>query len=213
MLVSLEDVLADPTLDAAGPVVLAGEHQLSRSVRWVHTSEVLDIAELLSGGELLLVGGVSLASASREERVAYVRGLAARGVAGIAIETSTYLTAVPHEMVEEAVRLDFPLVELRRVVRFVEVSQAVNGQLVNESVRRLQLADGVAPTLADALVSGADLAGLLDVLATRVTADVELASATGDELGASHPAGAGEPLDQPPLTTPGTAGGVSVAVR
>src|SRR3954453_1426382 len=174
MLVSLEDVLADPTLDAAGPVVLAGEHQLSRSVRWVHTSEVLDIAELLSGGELLLVGGVSLASASREERVAYVRGLAARGVAGIAIETSTYLTAVPHEMVEEAVRLDFPLVELRRVVRFVEVTQAINGLLVNESVRRLQLAAEMSHALARGLSNGAELPELMQILAVEAQADTKL---------------------------------------
>jgi purine catabolism regulator len=212
MSLPLREVLDEPTLAAAEPLVLAGQDRLDAPVSWVHTSEVLNIAELLRGGELLLVGGIALATAGEPERRQYLRSLAARGIAGIAVETGGRLPAVPAEMVDEAARLGLPLVELRRVVRFVEVSQAVNGQLVNESVRRLQLADGVAHTLADALVSGADLAGLLDVLATRVTADVELASATGDELGASHPAGAGEPLDQPPLTTPVIAGGVTVAV-
>ena len=53
----LREVLKDPTVVAAEPVVLAGRTRLGRLVTWVHTSEVLDIATLLRGGELLLVGG------------------------------------------------------------------------------------------------------------------------------------------------------------
>jgi len=212
---SLEDVLADPTLDTADPVVLAGKSELSRSVRWVHTSEVLDVAELLRGDELLLVGGVSLASASREERVAYIRGLASRGVAGIAIETGSYLAAVPDEMVEEAVRLGFPLVELRRVVRFVEVTQAINGLLVNESVRRLQLAAGVSHALALGLSNGAELPELMQILAVEAQADTKLTAPSGEvlaeaQLAADEPTptrGAGQPV-----TAPVSSGGVTVAL-
>ena len=212
MSLRLSEALDEPTLAAAEPLVLAGRDGLDAPVSWVHTSEVLNVAELLRGGELLLVGGIALAQADEPERRRYLRALAERGIAGIAVETGGRLGSVPAEMVDEAQRLGLPLVELRRVVRFVEVSQAINGQLVNESVRRLQLADGVSHTLAEALVSGADLARLLDVLAAHVRADVELVSATGDDLGASHPDSAGDPLDQPPLTAPVMAGGVTVAV-
>lgn len=51
---------------------------LSRPVRWVHSSEVLDIAPLLSGGELLLSGGQALAGVTAERQADYVRDLAAR---------------------------------------------------------------------------------------------------------------------------------------
>ncbi len=215
MPVPLEDVLSDPTLVDADPLVLAGESQLSRLVRWVHTSEVLDIAELLQGGELVLVGGVSLATASREQRVDYVRGLAARGVAGIAIETGSYLTAVPDEMVEEAARLDFPLVELRRVVRFVEVTQAVNGLLVNESVRRLELAAGVSHALAVGLSNGAQLPDLMRILAAEAHADTKLTAPSGEVLAEAQLV-----PDEPsptretgqPVTAPVSSGGVTVAL-
>src|SRR6185503_14745045 len=115
---------------AAEPLVLAGRTRLGRMVTWVHTSEVLDIASLLRGGELLLVGGVSLATATADERRAYIRELAEVGAAGIALETGTSIPAVPEEMITEAERVGLTLIQLERVVRFVEVTQAVNGQLV-----------------------------------------------------------------------------------
>jgi PucR family transcriptional regulator, purine catabolism regulatory protein len=70
--------------------------------------------------------------------------LSARGVAGLAIETEHRLPSVPVEMVEDAERLGLPPIELRKVVPFVAVTEAINGLLVNESVRRLQLADRVS---------------------------------------------------------------------
>ena len=121
----LREVLRDPTVVAAEPLVLAGRTRLGRLVTWVHTSEVLDIATLLRGGELLLVGGVSLATASPAQRVTYIQDLAERQVAGIAIETGGRLPTVPEEMVTEAERRHLPLIELRRVVRFVEVTQSI----------------------------------------------------------------------------------------
>src|SRR5690348_1561945 len=118
MSLSLSDLLADPTLAGADPVVHAGHERMSAPVRWVHTSEVLDIAQLLRGGELLLVGGGGLAEASEEDRRRYIAELAERGVVGLALETGTRLPSIPTEMVDEARRLDFPLIELHAVVRF-----------------------------------------------------------------------------------------------
>lgn len=180
MALALRDVLADPTVASSDPVVLAGHDRLSTPVRWVHTSEVLDIAGLLRGGELLLVGGASLAEASEEVRRRYVAELAERGVAALALETGTRLPQVPPEMVDEARQRGLPLVELHAVVRFVEVTQAINSGLINESVRRLQLADQVSHALAAGLADGADLAGLAAVLAKVAHADVRLTSPSGE---------------------------------
>lgn len=180
MALALRDVLADPTVASSDPVVLAGHDRLSTPVRWVHTSEVLDIAGLLRGGELLLVGGASLAEASEEVRRRYVAELAERGVAALALETGTRLPHVPAEMVDEARQRGLPLVELHAVVRFVEVTQAINSGLINESVRRLQLADQVSHALAAGLADGADLDGLATVLAQVAHADVRLTSPSGE---------------------------------
>jgi purine catabolism regulator len=214
MSMPLKDVLADPTLVAAEPVVLAGWAQLRQLVTWVHTSEVLDIATLLRGGELLLVGGVSLATASHEERVAYVREIAVRKVAGIAIETGTRLPEVPREMVQEAGRLGLPLIQLRRVVRFVEVTQTINSQLVNGAVRRLQLADQVSHALALGLANGNELPQLMQILADEAQADARLTAPNGEVLAEVHLAPQ-EPDTLPagtPLVAPVNSAGVTVAL-
>jgi purine catabolism regulator len=209
----LRVVLTDPTLADAHPVVRAGANNLDRPVTWVHTSEVLDIASLLRGGELLLVGGVSLATATADERRAYIRELAEVGAAGIALETGTSIPAVPEEMITEAERVGLTLIQLERVVRFVEVTQAVNGQLVNESVRRLQLADQVGHALATELAEGGETADLLTVLAEATNADCVLTTPTGQVIAEAGPpvASAGTNLTAP-LSCPITSAGVTVAV-
>jgi len=210
----LQDVLDDPTLAAAEPVVLAGASRLSGLVGWVHTSEVLHVASLLRGGELLLVGGVSLATAGREERVAYIRDLAGHGAAGIAIETGSHLAEVPPEMTAEAERLGLPLIQLRRVVRFVEVTQAINGLLVNESVRRLQLADQVSHALALGLARGAELPELMEILATEAQADTRLTAPNGEvlaEVQATPEEGGPSAVGQP-IVAPVNSAGVTVAL-
>ncbi len=214
MPIPLSDVLADPSLAAAEPVVLAGESGLSRLVRWVHTSEVPEIADLLSGGELLLIGGVSLATATEVEREDYLRALAARGVAALAIETGQRLPEVPADMVSAARQLGFPLIELRKVVPFVAVTEAINGLLINESVRRLQLADRLSHALAATLAEAGDLQALLDVLARETDAAAELISLTGEPIAQSS-VDTGESGAVPSahdVAAPVTTAGVTVAM-
>ncbi|MBP2367741.1 PucR family transcriptional regulator [Pseudonocardia parietis] len=189
----VRDVLREPLLAAAEPCVVAGagpgSSALDRPVTWVHTSEVLHVAALLRGGEFLLVGGVVLGAVDPERRRRYVRELAERSVTALAVECGDGLPEMPPEMCEIADEVGLPLVELRRIVRFVEVCQSVNGQLAHESVRRLQVGDRISRALVDALSGGADLPELLAVLANQVASDVELRGLDGDTIAsASAPA-------------------------
>lgn len=194
MPIALADVLRHPCLCAADPVVRAGADALDRPVRWMHSSEVFDIAHLLRGGELLLTGGVVLAQVSTTQQRRYVRELAARRVAGVAIETGGPLPRIPPGLRGEADRLGFPVVELRKVVPFVEVTEAINGLLVNDSVERLRLADALSRRLSDRLADGGDVQVLADELAGIVRADVAVLDPSGAVVGAS--AGAAD-LDLP----------------
>ena len=59
MLPTLADVLDLPALRRADPHVRAAADKLGRAVRWVHVSEVADIAHLLEGGEFILTTGIA----------------------------------------------------------------------------------------------------------------------------------------------------------
>lgn len=172
---------ADPVLRAAAPVARAAE------VRWVHSSEVLHIAPLLRGGELLLTGGVTLASATPEARRQYAAQLAARGVAAVAVETGGVLATVPRDLVQAAEDVGLPLVELRTVVPFVEVAEAINSLLVNDSVVRLQRADELAHVLSAELTHGGGLPELVAVLARAVSARVVVTDGAGEVLADAGP--------------------------
>lgn len=188
MPVKLSEVLRHDTVAAADPVIRAGAAAAANTqLRWVHSSEVLDIAPLLNGGELLLTGGDALATASDGRRVEYVRQLAARGVGALAVETGQTLSAIPSSMVQAAEGAGLPLIELRKVVPFVGIMQAINSMLVSESVAHLRRADEASHAMAVELAHGSSLDQILAVLAGILGATLELSSVGGVTLGSAAP--------------------------
>lgn len=188
MPIRLQDVLNHPTLAAADPVVRAAAGRAARTqLRWVHSSEILDIAPLLDGGELLLTGGEALALASEDRRISYIHQLAERGVAALAIETGVALPSLPSLMVAAAEAVGLPLIELRKVVPFVSVMQAINSSLVSESVSQLRRADEASHAMAVELAHGGGLDRILAVLAGITQAEVALTSLTGATLASAAP--------------------------
>ncbi|MFJ9119661.1 PucR family transcriptional regulator [Streptomyces sp. NPDC102394] len=127
---TLREVLDLDPVRAAEPELLAGHAAVDRPVRWVHSSEVYEDANFLDGGELLLTNGFGLTDADDEVRRRYVRELAARGAAGLAVEVGRSLPHMPGEVVDEAHRLGLPLLALHRVVPFVRITEAANRAIV-----------------------------------------------------------------------------------
>ncbi|MFI9175484.1 PucR family transcriptional regulator [Streptomyces lincolnensis] len=151
---TLREVLALDPVRAAEPELLAGEGALDRPVRWVHSSEVYEGANFLDGGELLLTNGFGLTDADEAVRRRYVRELAARGAAGLAVEIGRSLPSMPAEVTDEARRLELPLLSLHRVVPFVRITEAANRAIVarglsGRSVVRPWGDDHTAALLAD----------------------------------------------------------------
>ena len=78
------------------------EGGLDRGIRWVHSSEVLAIAPLLRGGEVLLTGGMALLALGDSERRGCLESLAARDVAALAVETTGWDAAAVDALTEAA---------------------------------------------------------------------------------------------------------------
>ncbi|CAI3804139.1 PucR family transcriptional regulator [Pseudarthrobacter sp. MM222] len=192
MPIRLQEVLDHPMFSIADPVIRAAAGTAAwTQLRWIHSSEILDIAPLLDGGELLLTGGEGLAHASEERQITYIHQLAERGVAALAIETGVALPALPSAMVAAAEAAGLPLIELRKVVPFVGIMQAINSTLVSESVSQLRRADEASHAMAVELAHGGSLDRILAVLAGITRCEVTLASLSGATL-ASATAGNGE---------------------
>lgn len=193
MPISLQNVLKHSAILPADPVILTAPLIAANTqLRWIHSGEFLDIAPLLSGGELLLVGGQALALATDKRRADYIWELAERGVAALAIETGTELASMPLSMIAAAEEAGLPLIELRKVVPFVGVMEAINSLLVSESAAQLQQADRASHAMAVELAHGANLDRILAVLADATGAEVVLTSNVGAPLASALPADHGE---------------------
>jgi purine catabolism regulator len=142
---TLAEVLDLPVLRAAAPGVRAGSAGLGVRVRWVHVSEQRDPAGTLSGGELVLSIGVAVADPTTDP-AAYIAALRDAGAVGLVIELGQHVRTLPTALVQAARDANFPLVELARAVRFVEVTEVVHARIVNSQYERMQFTQRVNDT-------------------------------------------------------------------
>jgi purine catabolism regulatory family protein/PucR-like helix-turn-helix protein/diguanylate cyclase with GGDEF domain len=132
MPLTLRQVLDLDVVRRGGPHVVAGAGRLDVPVRWVHALELTDVRRLLRGGELVLSTGIALPE-SPSGLADYVASLAQVGVAGLAVELGRrYTGALPPALVAAAAARGVPLVELRREVAFIEITEAVHARIIDE---------------------------------------------------------------------------------
>ena len=132
MPLTLRQVLDLDVVRRGCPHVVAGAGRLDVPVRWVHALELTDVGRLLRGGELVLSTGIALPE-SPSGLADYVASLAQVGVAGLAVELGRrYTGALPPALVAAAAARGVPLVELRREVAFIEITEAVHARIIDE---------------------------------------------------------------------------------
>lgn len=180
---TLRQVL-DLYLRGADPHVLTAHERLDVPVRWVHSSEIFEIGPLLSGGELLLTTGLGLTGLDAGTRRHYVRELVERGIAGLAFETGRSFDAVPPEMVQESSVHRLPIIELRRVLPFIEVCRDANTAIVSAELTQLRLRAALDDALHDDLTESAGVSRMLAHLAEVIGRPVVLIGSGGALLAA-----------------------------
>jgi purine catabolism regulator len=153
---TVREVIGLDPVQVGSPRVVAGADQLDRTVRWVHSAEVPDIATLLKGGELVLTTGIGLPD--DEERIrSFIRELAEVGISGLVVELGRkYRQAVPKVMVAAAQKLGLPLVELRRPTPFVQITEAVHALIVDAQLTELRASEEIHQRFTELSVEGAE---------------------------------------------------------
>lgn len=193
-MLTVADVLAIDVVSGGGPRVLAGADRLDTHVRWVHVSELVDIAALLRGGELVLTTGIALPDeAGRLQR--YAAELADVAASGVVIELGRkYTHTLPDTLVRATEQHGLPLIALERETPFVRITEAVHAQIIDTQTAELRASEQVHRTFTELSVEGAEptevvgevarLAGcpaILENLAHQVLA-CEPAGTSPDEL-------------------------------
>ncbi|AXE83667.1 Purine catabolism regulatory protein [Streptomyces sp. Go-475] len=151
------------------PRVLAGESRLDRAVRWVHVTELLNPADFLEGGELVLTTGMPYPEDASRLR-GYVDQLADVGAAGLIVELGHRYRKVPDELVAACRAREVPLIELARGVRFIDVTQTVHALILDAQGALLR--------------RGRDIQDIFTALTLRGATPEELVHTTAELTGA-----------------------------
>lgn len=156
----LRDLLARPELRLR--LLHGGDAALDRAVRWVYTTDLLDPARYLAGGELVISGLIWRRGPGDSER--FVAAVAGAGAAALAAGEAVF-HAVPDDLVAACRRHDLPLLAVPEEVSFGAVTEVVIGDLAARRGDRLAHTLGRQRELLSAMARGLSL----DELVARVS--------------------------------------------
>ncbi|WP_406230491.1 PucR family transcriptional regulator [Nocardia sp. NBC_01009] len=177
-MISVEAALQLEVFSRTALKVYAGERNLSRPIRWVHPTEIADIARFLSGGEMLLTAGLGIGHDPDRHR-RYIEEIAAAGAAVLVIELSgRVFDTMPQSLIDAANTHQLPLVGLNGEVPFVEVSAQVHESLTDQRVLELTNYERLNARFMHLLLEGRDHIPFTDALAEEVNSPVVLEDTT-----------------------------------
>lgn len=126
---SIENILKRKHFASAE--VVAGQDGIDRLVKWVHVYEMIEVKKNLKGGELVLSTGFGW----KEDEGLFLRllkQLVDRNVAGICIEIGSFVDYISEDAIAYANAHHFPIILFRDEVSFVEITQDIHAELINQ---------------------------------------------------------------------------------
>ncbi len=177
-MLTLAEVLDLPVVRRALPEVLVGAERLGRELRWAHVIEMPDPDDLLKGGELVLTTGLGAGADAAHQR-AWTASLIEQGLAALAVELGSSWTAVPAAVLEPCARAGVPVVGFHRAVRFIEITEAVHGAVVNAQFELLRRGEEIHRRFTELILQGRGVPEILSELAAAVGNPVVLEDARG----------------------------------
>ncbi len=164
---SLSQLLADPSLGLRLVQAAPDDPQLS----WVSTTELLDLARYLEGGEIVLTTGLALGGEDPRWRD-FVAGLGRARVAAIGFGIGVNHERIPRPLVAAASDYRVALFEVPPPTPFIAVSKAVSALLRADEMRAAHQALQTHERLIEGARSSTDSASVL----------ASIAQATGRQL-------------------------------
>jgi purine catabolism regulator len=190
---TLSDLLSLPSVQSARPELAGSREGLDeRVVRWVHTSEIHDIAPLLKGGEALLTTGLGLVALPAEAHRGYAAALARVGVAALLLELGRSFPTAPPALLDEAARVGLPVVLLHGVVPFIEVTEAAHAAILEQEVTALREVAEQHTRLLQAMAESPGVVGLVGACSRLAGQPASLVTADGELVAGSMAAGTGD---------------------
>lgn len=119
--------------------LLTANADLNRPISWLHYLENPAYTDWLRGNELVLTTGMLLKT-NGEKYCRLIDDIYEKNAAGLIINLSPYVKAVPEDVIAYADFLGFPLFEMPAQCAIVEISEAVGKALLEHTSRQSKCA-------------------------------------------------------------------------
>lgn len=184
MPVTVRQILALPVLGDAR--LLAGETGLDRRITSVTVGEVPDIADWLSGGEMVL-STLFAVKGDLDRQREFCKQVMMADAAALFVKTTRFVENLPPDIIDLAEKRKFPIIEVPQSLRWTRLMQDATEVIINRQASQLEQSQSIHRDLLGIVIRGggwADLADeasrLLERPVVIVDASFELLAASGD---------------------------------
>lgn len=151
MPVTVGQILQLPVLKDAR--LLAGEDGLDRRVSSVTVGEVPDIADWLSGGEMVLSTMFAVKGDLDRQRE-FCRRVMMAGAAALFVKTTRFVESIPADIIELAEKRKFPIVEVPQGLRWTRLMQDATEVIINRQASQLEQSQAIHRSLLGVVIRG-----------------------------------------------------------
>lgn len=182
MAVSVEQILKLAVLSQAR--VLAGAGGLDRAVSSVTVGEVPDIADWLSGGEIVFSTMFALTNDTDRQRD-FCRRIMAAGASALFVKPTRFVGSFPLDVLEIAEKRDFPIVEVPLEIRWTRIMEEAMGVLINRQASLLQKSQEIHRDLLEVVINGGGWTEVAGAAARLIDKPVLVLDVSLEPLGVS----------------------------
>ncbi len=173
------DVLQDAKL-------LAGEEGLDRHMGSVTVGEVPDIADWLSGGEMVL-STMFAVKGDVGRQLEFCRRVMLAGAAALFVKTTRFLESLPPEVIELADKRKFPIVEVPQGLRWTKLMQDATEVIINQQATQLEKSQEIHRNLLGVVIRGGGWQELAGESSRLLEAPVIFLDVSLEELSSASP--------------------------
>jgi PucR family transcriptional regulator, purine catabolism regulatory protein len=180
--VTVEKILTLEALSQAR--VLAGRKGLSHVVSSVTVGEVPDIADWLSGGEIVMSTMFALIN-DVERQKEFCHRIMTANASALFVKPKRFVGQFPAEILEVAEKRDFPIVEVPQEIRWTRIMQEAMEVLINRQASLLEKSQEIHRQLLDVVIRGGGWGVVAEAAARLIEKPVIVLDVTLETLGMS----------------------------
>ena len=156
--------------------IVAGEKGVDRTIKYVTVMEVPDTIQWLKGQDLLLTSLYPIKD-DPEAMQTLVTQLHEKGSSALAIKTHRFVEQIPESIIQEANRLDLPIIEIEREISYLDIMTPLMNVILESTAPKQDDYDELFQWITELALGGKGLQAIVQALSKMMQNLVTLESA------------------------------------